>query len=79
MPPSLEVIISLNRQHEGLSGSLIEHTPVAQRLGTCYEEAWCAVEKYGPIRGGWVYTLGYIGTWWLIRWQLYRKKIFLRV
>jgi predicted acyltransferase len=33
----------------------------------------------GRIPGGWIYTIGYILVWWLILWQLYRKRVFLRV
>ena len=35
--------------------------------------------QYGAIRGGWIYTLAYMLGWWVILWQLYRRKIFLRV
>ena len=34
---------------------------------------------FGIVAGGWLYTIGYIVVWWLILWQLYRKKLFLRV
>lgn len=37
------------------------------------------VADFGRVRGGWLYTLGYIGVWWLILFVLYRKRIFLRV
>jgi predicted acyltransferase len=33
----------------------------------------------GRVCGGWLYTIGYIVFWWLIFYQFYRKKIFLRV
>ena len=33
----------------------------------------------GRIAGGWLYTLVYILFWWLVLFQMYRKKIFLRV
>jgi predicted acyltransferase len=33
----------------------------------------------GRVPGGWIYTIGYILVWWLILWQLYRKRVFLRV
>jgi len=39
---------------------------------------WC-VKHAGRIPGGWLYTIGYIVVWGLVLWQLYRKKIFLRV
>ncbi len=38
-----------------------------------------AVRRWGVIGGGWAYTLGYIGFWWLVLLVLYRRKIFLRV
>lgn len=37
------------------------------------------VNYLGKIPGGWLYTIAYIAVWWVILWQLYRKKIFLRV
>jgi predicted acyltransferase len=33
----------------------------------------------GRVPGGWLYTLGYIGVWWLALYLLYRKRLFLRV
>lgn len=33
----------------------------------------------GHLTGGCLYTLGYIGVWWLVLWVLYRKGILLRV
>ncbi len=39
---------------------------------------WC-VKHAGRIPGGWLYTIGYIVVWGLVLWQLYRKKVFLRV
>lgn len=33
----------------------------------------------GRVYGGWLYTISYILLWWLILYQFYRKKIFLRV
>ncbi|MCC6443623.1 MAG: DUF1624 domain-containing protein [Armatimonadetes bacterium] len=38
-----------------------------------------SVAHLGRIAGGWMYTIGYIAVWWLILWQLYRNKVFLRV
>ncbi|MBV9849657.1 MAG: DUF5009 domain-containing protein [Armatimonadetes bacterium] len=38
-----------------------------------------AVHRWGPVEGGWAYTLGYIAFWWLVLVILYRRKIFLRV
>ena len=38
-----------------------------------------AVRRWGPVNGGWHYTLGYIIVWWLVLAILYRRKIFLRV
>ena len=35
--------------------------------------------RFGPVLGGWVYTLGYIAAWWTVLWLFYRKRIFLRV
>ena len=37
------------------------------------------VAHFGRVPGGWLYTITYIAVWWLILWQLYRKKLFLRV
>ncbi|HEY3378484.1 MAG TPA: DUF5009 domain-containing protein [Armatimonadota bacterium] len=34
---------------------------------------------WGPIVGGWSYTGLYMLGWWLILWQLYRKRVFIRV
>ena len=34
---------------------------------------------YGSVAGGWLYTLAYIGIWWLVLFWFYRKRIFLRV
>lgn len=38
-----------------------------------------AKSHFGPIHGGWLYTIGYIVVWWAILWIFYRKRIFLRV
>ncbi len=38
-----------------------------------------SVEHWGRITGGWVYTFGYIGVWWIVLFALHRKRIFLRV
>lgn len=38
-----------------------------------------SINNFGRITGGWTYTLAYIFVWWLVLWQLYRKKLFLRV
>jgi len=38
-----------------------------------------ATMHYGPYRGGWVYTLGYLFAVWLALLELRRRKIFLRV
>jgi predicted acyltransferase len=32
-----------------------------------------------PISGGWIYTVAYIGFWWVVLAVLYRFKLFLRV
>lgn len=37
------------------------------------------VAQFGRVPGGWIYTIAYIVVWWLILWQLYRRKLFLRV
>ena len=36
-------------------------------------------QRWGRVEGGWLYTLFYIGVWWLVFLVFYRKKIFLRV
>ena len=41
-------------------------------LHACYLHA-------GRIRGGWLYTLGYILFWWLVLCWMYRKRSFWRV
>jgi predicted acyltransferase len=33
----------------------------------------------GPIAGGCVYTFLYIAAWWVVLWQMYRRKLFVRV
>jgi predicted acyltransferase len=38
-----------------------------------------ATGHYGPYRGGWVYTLGYLLVVWLALLELRRRKLFLRV
>lgn len=38
-----------------------------------------AAMHYGPYRGGWVYTLGYLFVVWLALLELRRRKLFLRV
>ncbi len=45
------------------------------------EQAWLhtATAHYGPYRGGWVYTLGYLLAVWLALLELRRRKLFLRV
>lgn len=45
------------------------------------QQAWLAwlVERWGTVGGGWLYTLAYILSWWLVLAWLYRKRIFLRV
>lgn len=37
------------------------------------------IVQFGRVPGGWIYTLGYILSWWLMLLMLYRKKLFLRV
>jgi predicted acyltransferase len=38
-----------------------------------------AIEHWGRANGGWAYTVGYIGFWWLALLVLYQRKLFLRV
>lgn len=38
-----------------------------------------SVNTFGRVPGGWFYTISYLLVWWVILWQLYRKKLFLRV
>ena len=38
-----------------------------------------ATAHYGPYRGGWLYTLGYLLVVWLALLELRRRKLFLRV
>lgn len=33
----------------------------------------------GSVGGGWTYTIVYIAVWWVVLWQLYRRKLFVRV
>ncbi len=34
---------------------------------------------FGPVGGGWAYTLAYMAIWWAVLWLLYRKRWLLRV
>ena len=45
------------------------------------EQAWLhlAIMHYGPYRGGWAYTLGYLFVVWLALLEMRRRKLFLRV
>jgi predicted acyltransferase len=45
------------------------------------QQAWLGwlVERWGTVGGGWLYTLAYILSWWLVLAWLYRRRIFLRV
>lgn len=38
-----------------------------------------ATAHYGPVRGGWVFTLGYLFAVWLVLLELRRRRLFLRV
>lgn len=38
-----------------------------------------SITRFGRIPGGWTYTLGYIGFWWLVLLWLHRKQIYVRV
>ena len=38
-----------------------------------------ATLHYGPYRGGWAYTAGYLAVVWLVLLELRRRKLFLRV
>ena len=33
----------------------------------------------GRVPGGWLYTAAYIAVWWVVLWDLHRRRIFLRV
>lgn len=37
------------------------------------------IVHWGRLRGGLVYTLGYVLVWWIVLFVLYRRRIFLRV
>jgi predicted acyltransferase len=39
----------------------------------------CVALASGRVPGGWLYSAAYILVWWLLLWQLYRKRLFLRV
>lgn len=69
--PILVKLLILQKWHVGVPGQ--GHVQVLQRcLDIC-------VMHLGRVPGGWLYTIGYIGVWWLVLWHLYRKKMFLRV
>lgn len=68
--PILTKLWILQRWHVNIDGHGV---PVLQRLMDL-----CKLH-FGPVPGGWIYTIGYIAVWWLILQQLYRKKLFLRV
>jgi len=69
--PILVKVLILQEWRMGVGGG--KTAPILQwLLTTCTAHA-------GRIAGGWIYTLIYILVWWIILWQLYRKKVFLRV
>ncbi len=39
----------------------------------------CCVGYAGRVTGGWLYTLGFILAWWLVLWQLHRRRVLVRV
>lgn len=52
------------------------------QVGSISLQQWLldsSIGLFGRINGGWAYTLGYIGVWWLILWFFYLKKWFLKV
>lgn len=69
--PILAKLWILGRWHVNVPGH--GAVPVLQRILDV------TVEHLGRVPGGWLYTIGYIAVWWLVLWQLYRKKLFLRV
>ena len=47
---------------------------------TMQDTAIAALKGFlGTIAGGWTYTAAYILVWWLILWQLDRRRIYLKV
>ena len=51
-------------------------------IGKLPVEQWLldgARSHWGPISGGWLYTLGYMGVWWVLLWVLYRKKAYIHL
>jgi predicted acyltransferase len=69
--PILVKLLILQKWHVAVPGH--GHVQVLQR---CLD---VLVAHYGRVPGGWLYTIGYIVVWWLVLWQLYRRKLFLRV
>jgi predicted acyltransferase len=57
------------------------HVNVPGRGSVALLQRWLDLCKahFGVIPGGWLYTILYIAVWWLVLWQLYRKKLFVRV
>ena len=49
------------------------HLPLQQAL------LHACIVRAGRIPGGWLYTIGYILLWWIVLYQMYRKRVYLRV
>lgn len=45
------------------------------------EKGWqaAALNAFGPVGGGWAYTVGYAAVWWGVLAYLYHRRLFLRV
>lgn len=69
--PILVKLLILQKWHVAVPGH--GHVQVLQRILDV------TVAHFGRVPGGWIYTIGYVVVWWLILWQLHRKKLFLRV
>lgn len=56
------------------------HSPLTGKTVALQQGAldWCVQHAGDRVIGGWCYTAGYIGVWWLVCLLLYKRKIFVR-
>jgi len=74
----------------GVNAILAYVLPIMVKLHIFQEWIWGAnmsviqvylqfcIDRWGPVMGGWVYTISYIMFWWVVLFYFYKKKIFLR-
>ena len=67
--------------HQSLDPAGVDLEDAGRGAGRRWNRRCCTRRRpnYGPYRGGWVYTLGYLLIVWLALSELYRRKLFLRV